>query len=156
MPEPVEISVPRPWVLVATFCQTAIVEANTGNLSVIRVIDTLPLIGTTREMQPTPVQLTMAILFKSGEMHGQYNVRLRCNSPSQVQTEGPEIPFYFEGGDRGVQAVMPVGLYANEQGIYWFDVLLEGDIITRVPLRVIYQHVQIPPGMTGPPGVETQ
>jgi hypothetical protein len=105
--------------------------------------------------QPIPVQLTMALLLKSGEMNGQYNIKVRCNSPSRTQTQGPEIPFYFEAGDRGVQVVLPIGLFANEPGVYWFDVLLEPDtILTRVPLRVIYQQIQLPPGMivSPPPG----
>jgi hypothetical protein len=148
-----EVRSPSPWILVATFCQAAIIEANTGNLSVIRVLDTLPLFGATKEMQqPIPVQLTMALLLKSGEMNGQYNIKVRCNSPSRTQTQGPEIPFYFEAGDRGVQVVLPIGLFANEPGVYWFDVLLEPDtILTRVPLRVIYQQIQLPPGMVVPP-----
>ena len=148
-----EIHAPRPWVLIATFCQAGIIEANTGNLSVIRVLDALPLFGITKEMQqPIPVQLTMALLLKSGEMNGQYSIKIRCNSPSRTQTDGPEIPFYFEAGDRGVQVVLPIGLFANEPGVYWFDVLLEPDtILTRVPLRVIYQQIQLPPGTVGSP-----
>jgi hypothetical protein len=157
MPEPEEIHAPRPWVLIATFCQAAIIEATTGNLSVIRVLDTLPLFGVTRDIQqPIPVQLTMALLLKSGDMSGQYNIKVRCNSPSRTQTQGPEIPFYFDAGDRGVQVVLPIGLFANEPGVYWFDVLLEPDIIlTRVPLRVIYQQIQLPPGtvLPGQPGI---
>ena len=141
-----EIRAPRPWVQVAAFCQTALIE-NTGHLSVIRIIDRVNLAGVTAEMQPTPLQVTMAIVLKSGEMQGQYQIRLRCTSPSGQVTPGPEIPFLFEGGDRGVQSVFPIGLLAVERGIYWFDVLIEDEtILTRVPLHVLYQRLQMPPG----------
>ncbi len=144
----------RPWVIVAAFCQTAIQEA-TGTLSIIKVVDGLTLAGTTKEMQPTPVQLTLALVLKSGEMKGQYNLKIRFNSPSQVKQTGPSIPCYFEGGDRGVQAVVPIGMIATEPGVYWFDVLIEEDTtLTRLPLRVMYQQVQMPgiPGIGGPIG----
>ncbi len=158
MPGAEEVRAPMPWVNVAAFCQTAIIEANTGNMSVIKIIDGLALAGATKEMQPTPVQLTMVVILKSGEMQGQYNIKVRCVSPSHVETTGPEIPFYFEGGDRGVQVALPIGLIANEQGIYWFDVLLEGEtILTRVSLRVMYQQVQMQmPGGAGPIGPGTR
>jgi hypothetical protein len=141
----------RPWVQVAAFCQTAISEA-TGTLSIIKIRDGLTLVGATKEMQPTPVQLTMVLVLKSGEMVGQYNLKVRCNTPSQVQTTGPDLPCYFEGGDRGVQAVLPMGMIANEPGIYWFDILLVDQILTRLPLRVMYQVVQMDgyPGIDGP------
>lgn len=153
---PDDILAPRPWVLVAVLCQTALVE-NTGHLSVVRVIDRINLAGVTPELQPTPVQLTMAILLKSDQMQGNYPVKVRCTSPQGVITEGPEMPFLFEGNDRGVQVILPIGLVATEQGVYWFDILIENEIIlTRVPLRVTYQRVQMAglgvPG-TGVPGM---
>jgi hypothetical protein len=157
MPE--DITAPRPWVQVAVLCQTALIE-NTGHLSVIRIVDRINLAGVTPELQPTPVQLTMAILLKSDLMEGNYPVKIRCTSPQGVVTEGPELAFVFEGKDRGVQVVLPMGLIATEQGVYWFDVLIEGEItLTRVPLRVIYQRVQtlgqMPPGV-GAPGMPPQ
>lgn len=148
---PQDFRAPRPWVQVAALCQTALIE-NTGQLSVIRIIDRINLAGITPELQPTPIQLTMAIVLKSDEMQGNWPVTVRCTSPQGVVTNGPEMPFLFEGNDRGVQVVLPMGLIATEQGVYWFDVLIEGDIIlTRVPLRVIYQRVQMPPGTAGGP-----
>jgi len=94
MPEPDDIVAPRPWVLIATFCQAAIIEANTGNLSVIRVLDTLPLFGATREMQqPIPVQLTMALLLKSGEMNGQYNIKVHAILRVEYKHKGRKYPF---------------------------------------------------------------
>jgi hypothetical protein len=157
MPESDEIHVPRPWVQVAAICHTALIE-NTGQLSVIRITDRIAVAGVTPEMQPQPLQLTMAILLKSGDMHGQYNVRVRCTSPQGQETLGQEILFLFEGGDRGVQTIVPIAMVATEPGTYWFDVMLEEDVLTRVPLTVLYQKIQLPPGMhpgLGPSGIGT-
>ena len=146
---PLDIRAPRPWVQVAVLCQTALQEAN-GVLSVIRLIDRITLTGTAPELQPTPVQLTMAIVLKSDLMQGNYPVKIRSTSPQNVVTLSPEMSFLFEGNDRGVQAVIPAALVATEQGVYWFDVLIEEEILTRVPLRIIYQraipHGGMPPG----------
>jgi hypothetical protein len=151
MPESDEIRAPRPWVQIAAICHTALIE-NTGQMSVIRVTDRIAVAGTTPEMQPQPLQLTVAILLKSGEMRGQYNVRIRCTSPQGQETLGQEIMFLFEGGDRGVQVVLPMAMVATEPGTYWFDVLVEGELLTRMPLTVLYQRIQLPPGMVLPPG----
>src|ERR1700687_2125116 len=102
MPDAEEIRAPRPWVQIATICHTALIE-NTGQMSVIRVTDRITIAGVTPEMQPQPLQLTIAILLKAGDMSGQYNVRIRCTSPQGQETLGQPIMFLLEGGDRGVQ-----------------------------------------------------
>jgi len=149
MPEPEEMHAPRPWVQVAAICHTALME-NTGQMSVIRITDRIAVAGVTPEMQPQPLQLSMAILLRSGEMHGQYNLKIRCTSPLGQETTGQEIMFLFEGGDRGVQTVLPIAMVATEPGTYWFDLILEEDTLTRVPLTVLYQKIQLPPGMNLP------
>lgn len=146
-----DIHAPRPWVQVATICHTALTE-NTGQMSVIRITDRITVAGMTPQMQPQPLQLTMAILLRSGDMVGQYNVQIRVRSPQGQETLGQEIMFLFEGGDRGFQVILPMAMIATEPGTYWFDVLLEGTILTRVPLTVLYQRIQLPPGMVLPPG----
>jgi hypothetical protein len=145
-----DIHAPRPWVQVAAICHTALIE-NTGQLSVIRIMDRIGVGGFTPQMQPQPLQLTMALSIKSGDMHGQYNIRLRVTSPQGQETIGQEIMFLFEGGDRGVQSVIPIAMVATETGTYWFDILLEEEVLTRVPLTVMYQRMQLQPGML-PPG----
>lgn len=149
-PPHLDIRAPRPWVQVAAICHTALLE-NTGQMSVIRITDRIAVAGVTPQMQAQPIQLTMAISIKSGEMHGQYNIRIRVTSPQGQETMGQEIMFLFEGGDRGVQSVIPIAMVITETGTYWFDVLLEEEVLTRVPLTVLYQRMQLPPGML-PPG----
>jgi hypothetical protein len=140
---------PRPWVQVAAFCQNAIIEANTGSVSVIKITDSVGVAGMATEMIPQPLQLTMVIILKSDEMRGQYHVKIRCTSPLGQVTFGQEILFVFEGGARGVQTVVPTALIATEPGVYWFDVMIEEDVLTRVPLTVLYQRIQQPPGLPG-------
>lgn len=151
MPENEEVRAPRPYVQIATICHTALIE-NTGQMSVVRITDRIGVAGVTAEMQPQPLQLTFALLLRSGEMHGQYNVKIRVTSPQGQETSGQDITFLFEGGDRGVQVILPMAMVATEPGTYWFDVLVEDEIITRIPLTVVYQKIQLPPGIALPGG----
>ena len=49
----------------------------------------------------------------------------------------------MEGGqDQGVVIANPLFLIADEEGLYWIDVLFEDSLITRVPLRVIFAALQ--------------
>lgn len=56
------------------------------------------------------------------------------------------MPVLFEGDDRGVNAVVQLGLPVDQEGVYWLDVFLDdekdGPCVTRVPLRVFYQPMQ--------------
>lgn len=154
MPDAEGPRAPRPYVQIATICHTALIES-TGQMSVVRVTDRVGVAGVTQEMQPHPLQLTFALLLRSGEMKGQYSVKIRVTSPQGQETTGQDITFLFEGGDRGVQVILPMAMIATEPGTYWFDVLVEADVLTRVPLTVVYQRMQLPPG-TALPGPGTQ
>lgn len=139
----------RPYVQVAAICQSPLQEAN-GFLSIIRLMDRVPIHGITDEMQPQPLnQLFMVIVLKSGEMKGKFKVKISTETPSRKVLPGPELSVFFEGDERGVAAILPVGIIAEEEGLYWFDVKLEEDLLTRIPLRLMYQKLQ--PGAPGIP-----
>jgi hypothetical protein len=65
-----------------------------------------------------------------------------------------EVPVHFEGDeDRGVNVVIPMAFPAQEPGVYWFGVALDGQTVSHIPLRVIYHRVaptQIPPNPSNP------
>lgn len=142
------IALPRPWVQLAALCQSALTE-NTGQLSIIRIVDRWVVVGPTSTMQPANIQLMLAIILKSDQMRGQYQLKIRLRSPLGITTEGPDLPALFEGDDRGVQAILPAGILATEPGLYWFEILVEEELVTRVPLRILYQKIQLPPGGAG-------
>jgi hypothetical protein len=132
----------RPFVQVAAICQSPLQEA-TGHLSLIRLMDRVPIAGITDEMQPQPLnQLAIVVVLKSGEMKGKYNIKIVPVTPSGKRLAGPQLTALFEGEERGVAIVLPVALVAEEEGLYWFDVMLEQELLTRIPLRVMYQKMQ--------------
>jgi len=136
----------RPFVQVACICQAPLQEAN-GGLSIIRITERILVAGTTDEMQPWPVQnLFLVIVLKAGFLRQKAIIKVDTVTPSGKVEPGPEWPALFEGDDRGVAICVPFGLIATEEGLYWIDVLVEKERLTRIPFRVIYQKMQQQPG----------
>jgi hypothetical protein len=147
MPEDPEEQI-RPWVQVAAFVNVAMQEGPPGGwVSLIRISDRIFVTGTTDEMPPSTVQTTMVVMLKAGNMRGSAAVKIRPMTPSKKELPGIEVPVLFEGEERGVNITVPVVMVVKEQGLYWFDVFVEGQLFTRIPLRVIYQKAA---GIIGP------
>ncbi len=52
------------------------------------------------------------------------------------------VSINFEGDDdRGMVIHTPMAFPAQESGVYWFEVAVNGHTQTQVPLRVLYQSV---------------
>lgn len=148
MPE--DHSLSGPFVQIACICQTTIQEV-TGSLSVIRVMDRIGVAGVTPRMQPQPLQhLVLVIVLKSGGIRETHQMRIIVSNPSGDTQPLTEVSALFEGEDRGVALVMPLAFVAKEEGLHWFEVYLEEMLLTRIPLRVIYQRAQMIP-MQAPP-----
>lgn len=128
-----------PFLQMAVLCERVLQEKD-GVLSLIRIVDRFTISGTDREMPRSPIQVTAAIAFKSGFAQGKYFVKLRPHTPSGKILAEQEFPVLFEGADRGVGIVAQMGLVAEEEGLYWIDVLLQEVVVTRMPLRVLYQR----------------
>ena len=47
----------------------------------------------------------------------------------------------FEGEDRGSNLIIQTGFEFDAEGLYWFDVALDGHRVTRIPFRMLYQLV---------------
>jgi hypothetical protein len=136
-----------PYVQVAVICTTPMVEQQ-GNLSVIRIQDRLQVAGQTDQMRPQPLSnLFLVLSLKSGEVRGKFVLRVTPVTPAGKELPPIEHPALFEGEERGVILVMPLPLVAEEEGLYWFDVTLDETPLTRIPLRVMYQKIQLPFGM---------
>lgn len=140
-----------PYVQIAAICSMPLVEQQ-GLLSVIRIQDRVQLAGATDQMQPQPLNaLSMVVILKSGDFSGSYSIQINAITPTGRQIDGLPVSALFEGQERGVSIVTPLMFVAEEPGLYWFEVMLEGAAVTRIPLRVMYQKIQIQPGIQFPP-----
>jgi hypothetical protein len=77
-------------------------------------------------------------------------VHIRVTNPLGRSSDLATLPVLLEGDDRGAALVGVMQLQLEEPGLYWFDVLFERRLLTRIPLRVVYQRLSI--GGTQPAG----
>lgn len=134
----------RPYLQIAVICERVLQEVD-NVISLIRVIDRFTVRGASVEMGNHVLRFTMVILFKSGFLRGKHVIRIRPTSPTKKDLPGWEIPTLFEGDDdRGNGSIANIELVVNEEGLYWFDVYLNEELVTRMPLRILYQQVGTP------------
>lgn len=134
----------RAYLHIATFCEKVLRETD-GVMSIIRVFDRFNVTGDTAEMPTTILTFMVVVSFKSGFMRGKQTVRLRPKSPSGKELPAMEIPVLFEGDDdRGPVMAFQVQWPVDEEGLYWWDLVLNEELVTRLPLRVTYQRLRMP------------
>lgn len=134
-----------PYLAAAILCEKALQEKD-GVLSAIRIIDRfITTAGTDAPAQMPPIQISgqLLIMFKSGDARGSYTVGVRPVTPSGRVTPTLSLPILLEGDDRGSNLTVAMGFEAKEEGLYWFDILLNDELVTRVPVRVIYQRLAV-------------
>jgi hypothetical protein len=135
-----------PYLTGAFLCEKVLQEKD-GVLSAIRIIDRfISSAGVDAPAQLPPIQISgqLIIMFKSGDARGSYTVGIRPVTPSGRVTPTLSVPILFEGdADRGSNLNLAVGFEAKEEGVYWFDILLNDELVTRVPVRVIYQRLAV-------------
>ena len=131
----------RPWLHVATFCEKVLQEVD-GVPSIIRMFDRYNVSGPDEEMKPTSLIFMVFISFKSGLLRGKQKVNLRPMDPDGKEMAGMDLPVLFEGDDdRGTIVAFQVNWSIEKEGLYWWDVHLNEELVTRMPLRVNYQRL---------------
>lgn len=133
-----------PFLKVAAFCES-VIEGKDSVLSLIRVIDRLTITAAGEEspleMPPTDYAMNLVLMLVSGRAKGTSTVSLVVESPEAKSKRLWTNTMFFEGDDRGANIVAQIGYKFEQQGLYWFHIHLEGQRITSVPFRVIYQRV---------------
>lgn len=133
-----------PYIQTACICEKVLLEQD-GVLSAIRIIDRT-IVNVPANLPPEaipPLQLshTLLICLKSGEARGSFSLHLSVEQPSGIRMPEQILPVFLEGEDRGVNLVIPMQLQLQQPGLYWFDLRLEDERLTRIPFRVIVQRV---------------
>jgi hypothetical protein len=133
-----------PHLSAAFFCEK-VIEDKEGVLSAIRIVDRIIHsaigAGTPDAMPPVSVALTLLIGLKSGSARGRHDIGITAEQPSGIRRRIAEaLTVLFEGEERGANLILNLQWVAEQEGLYWFNVELDGRTITRVPLRVVYQR----------------
>jgi len=136
-----------PYLSMAAFCEKTLEEKD-GVMSFIRVIDRVNI--TARgpnppdEMPAGQMPLMAVVTLRSGSARGRHSLTVRPEKPSGEMMPPAETPVLFEGEDRGVNVVLQITLQADEEGLYWFHVILDGNqFLTKIPLRIVYHPIRM-------------
>ena len=137
-----------PYVKAAFFCEHALQEAD-GVLSAIRIVDRIMHTEqgsqTPEEMPPVAYKLFVVAILVPGRAKGRHPVRLDLENPAGELRMLSEHDLLFEGEDRNVALVADMRATFTHEGLHWLHVSFDGHVLTKSPLRVIYQRV----GATG-------
>jgi len=131
-----------PYLKIAAFCDKVLQEQD-GVISLIRVIDQINSTakgpGAPKEMPPLDYQIFAVISLKSGSARGKHTIAIKQESPAGLMISPAfEQQVVLEGEERGHNLVVNMQLKFDEEGLYWFHVLLDDELLTKMPLRVTY------------------
>lgn len=136
------------YISLAAFCEKVLTEAD-GGISLIRVFDRYNLPAPSPQAPAPTIALNVVVLLRSGMYRGPATLKIRPVSPAEQILTTLELPINFEGdNERGAMVMLNMGFVPPEQGLYWFDILLDEELITRIPLRVLFQRAG---PVVGPP-----
>lgn len=131
-----------PWLQAAVFCEN-VIQDREGVLSLIRVVDRVIIraVGDTppAEVPETEHELRMVVMLKSGDARGRRGLQVDMESPDGITRVGPPISVQLEGGNRGMNVIVPMRLRLRWEGVHWVNVWLDDQLLTRMPLQVVYQ-----------------
>jgi hypothetical protein len=143
-----------PYLFAAFFCEKVLQEQDSV-LSFIRAVDRWNIVGPTQTMNPTVIQATLVVLFRSGILRTSAQLAVTPVSPTAQRLESITLPILFEGDDeRSTGIILPMGFPVQEPGLYWFEVALalpgaQPSVITQIPMRIVYLQTgsMMPPAM---------
>jgi len=130
-----------PFVQMAVFCENLLEES--GNvMTPVRIVDTYTL-NAPKDMPPDAnpfIRVKGLIALKAGDVTGTHKVELVLENPLGerriLSPEGGWPGFFSTGGEQGFNIKLDFALGVKNFGLCWFDVLFDGELVTRMPLRL--------------------
>ncbi len=144
-PRPLESDI---YVAAALLCDNVLIEKD-DTVSIIRVVDRLALTVTepdAPEVLPAGfVPLTGFVTLRSERAGMEGVLRLDQVAPDGHRSAGPDEPFVTSGDHPGVNVILDLMLRLRGEGRYWLDVVVNERVMSRMPLRIVYQR--LPPAV---------
>lgn len=133
-----------PYVQVAAFCERILREAD-GVVSLIRVVDVVTHTeggpDAPRDMPTVRYPLNLALMLKSGRAKGRHEVTITPELPSGETLPSIMVTVQLEGEGKGFNVFSRVDIPYSLEGLYWFHIRFDEDILTRLPLQIRYSRM---------------
>ncbi len=135
-----------PYVQAALFCERVLVEKDNVT-SIVRVIDQVTHTAAgpepPEELPPFNYELQMLVMLKPGGATGRSTFTIVMEGPDGLKRELGSGTVNFVGGpNQGANLHIRLSPTFEQDGLYWFDVLLDNALMTRIPLAVLYQRIK--------------
>lgn len=137
----------RPYLTAAFLCEKVLQEKD-GSVSAIRIVDRMTYrvegLPTGLDLRPA-IPLSFLIAIKSGPVTGTHTVKLLVEKPNGDRKEVFSHLMEFIGREQGQNFIVNFALGTEQDGLYWFDVVFDEEVLSRTPLTVEQQPSQTPP-----------
>jgi len=85
------------------------------------------------------VQISGLVSLKSGPVTGDHLIKLFVENPTGKRQEVYSFPVKFMGKDHGQNLILNMTFGIEHDGLYWFDVVFDEEVLTRIPLMVVQE-----------------
>jgi hypothetical protein len=134
-----------PYLKAAAICAD-VIEGKDGVLSIIRIIDRTIITAAgpdaPEQMPAVPQRLKLVLMLVSGRARGTQQAKVTVENPIGMNDDVWSGTLFFEGEDRGANCIIEMEMAFPAEGLYWFSVSLEGNLLTKLPFRLIYERAQ--------------
>jgi hypothetical protein len=140
-----------PYLNAVFFCENVLQEAD-GVVSAIRIVDRIfvPRINSQSSEPQDLVALTLFLGFKGGGYVGEGTVTLSSVAPSGKKTKSMDVIVQFpKEPNSGANVIARTAFTFHEEGVYWFDVVFNGELITRTPIDVQLMTLEMQKSLLG-------
>jgi hypothetical protein len=134
----------HPYLTAALLCEKVLQEKD-GTLSIIRIADRVtyqPIGVAAKNLKPIH-QMQGLVGLKSGPITGEHVLKIIGERPSGQRNELMKSSITLFGQDQGQNFILNLAIGLEEDGLHWFDVLLDDEVLTRIPLMVMRSEESI-------------
>ena len=132
-----------PYLKAALLCEKVLRESD-GVHTLVRVIDRFVThIPSGQNVDTMPVSFFLVLMFTSGFANQKMKIKSEIRSPSGQTITAVTNDVFFQGGDQGCNIIGEVKMDLIEEGLYWIEVSVNGQLQTKVPLRWLKQQTTV-------------
>jgi hypothetical protein len=137
----------KPWVTAALLCERVIQEKD-ESLTIVRIADKLQYQiqgqGLPQDIKPMiPVQGLVSI--KAGPATGDHTIKIFAERPNGERKQIHAQPVKLLGKDQSQSIILNLGIGVDVDGLYWFDVFFDDELLTRIPITITQLQAPAPP-----------
>ena len=85
-------------------------------------------------------RLHLVLTLKSGSARGRCQIKITPELPSGIRLDPVILTAHMEGAERGTNIIANMPFTFNLEGLYWFIIHLNDEVLTKMPFRVKYSR----------------